>query len=98
MKQVAIYGAGGLGRLVLDILMQRRRCRPVAFLDSADAKHGSEVERLPVIGGPEKLATLRAAGVTGIIVAIGDNAERVRPRAGLGDSPAREHLALGEPW
>ena len=39
-EDVVIFGAGGLGSLVQDILQQGGRYRPVAFLDSNPAKHG----------------------------------------------------------
>jgi len=77
MIDVIIYGAGGLGRLVLDTLLQSDLYRPVAFLDSDRAKHGDSVDGLTILGGLEKLADLRAAGVTSAIVAVGDNRTRI---------------------
>jgi sugar O-acyltransferase (sialic acid O-acetyltransferase NeuD family) len=77
IEPVVIYGAGGLGSLVLDILEQAGRYRPVAFLDSNPARHGQVIMGLPVRGGLAQLDTLRAEGVTRAIVAIGDNAARV---------------------
>ena len=77
MDDVVIYGAGGLGCLVQDILLQRATNRPVAFLDSNPAKHGQIVMGLPVRGGTERIERLRDEGVTGVIVAIGDSVTRV---------------------
>ena len=77
MVDVVIFGAGGLGRLVLDILRQGRPCRPVAFLDSDADLHGTSVDGLPVAGGIDHVADLMRAGVAGGVVAIGDNHTRV---------------------
>lgn len=78
MAELAIFGAGGLGRLVHDILLQDRRWRPVALLDSDPAKQGKAIDGLTVRGGLEQLPALRRQGVSAAIVAIGDNRERVR--------------------
>lgn len=75
--KVAIFGAGGLGQIVHDILVASGRCRPVCFLDSDPAQHGRRINGLTVIGGPERLPELRRAGVRGVTVAIGDNPTRV---------------------
>jgi len=77
MEKVVIYGAGGLGCLVLDILEQAGRYRPVAFLDSNPQKHGRVVNGLPVRGGLEQIDALRKEGAGRAIVAIGDNVTRV---------------------
>lgn len=73
METVVIYGAGGLGCQVLDILRQAARYRPVGFLDSDPAKQGTVVADLPVRGGLEQIDGLRQAGVGGVVVAVGDN-------------------------
>ena len=77
MPDVVIFGAGGLGRMVLDTLRQSRRYRPVAFLDNDAALHGTAVDGLEVVGGLEKVAEFIAAGVAGGVVAIGDSPTRV---------------------
>jgi len=77
VKPLVIYGAGGLGQLVLDILIQTRRHQPVAFLDSDPARHGTTFEGLPVLGGMDALPALRARGVDRAVVAIGVSRERV---------------------
>ncbi len=77
MDDVLIYGAGGLGCLVQDILLQGAQYRPVGFLDSYPAKHGQTVMGLPVWGGPERIDQLLEEGVTGVVVAIGDGVTRV---------------------
>jgi sugar O-acyltransferase (sialic acid O-acetyltransferase NeuD family) len=77
MVDVVIYGAGGLGRMVLDILRHGRRSRAVAFLDSNPVLRGQIVDGLPVAGGLECVRELLRAGTRGAIVAIGDNYARV---------------------
>lgn len=77
MADVIIFGAGGMGRMVLDTLRQARRHRPVAFLDSALELHGTAVDGLEVLGGFEQLSALHKRGVRSAIVAIGDNVTRV---------------------
>jgi sugar O-acyltransferase (sialic acid O-acetyltransferase NeuD family) len=76
MTPVAIYGAGGLGAEVLDILQQAGRSQPVAFLDSNPRLHGRDVGGLPIVGGAPHIDQLRARGVRHILVAIGDNLTR----------------------
>lgn len=88
MPPVAIFGAGGLGCLVHDTVCQAAQHQPIAFLDSDPAKQHTRVQGLPVLGGFEALAELKARGVRHAIVAIGDNHTRPRianelERAGL---------------
>ena len=83
MSDTVIYGAGGLGCEVLDILEQAATHRPVAFLDSDPQRGGTQLSGLPVLGGPERLDELLAAGVRCAIVAIGDNATRAALAATL---------------
>ncbi len=77
MHDTLIFGAGGLGRQVLDILHQAGRYRPVCFLDSDPTLAGTEVAGVPVRGGLEQLEPLFQAGLRRAIVAIGDNFTRV---------------------
>lgn len=76
MEDLVIYGAGGLGAQVQDILRQAGQYRPVAYLDSDRTKHGTIIAGLPVQGGLERVDELLRAGVQHVIVAIGDNATR----------------------
>lgn len=76
MMDVVIYGAGGLGSQVQDILAQAGHVRVVGFLDSDREKHGRTVAGLPVLGGPGHADDLLRAGVRGVVVAIGDNVTR----------------------
>ncbi len=85
-----ILGAGGHGRVILDILRQAKEHNPVGFLDNSSGLHGRRVDGLPVLGGVEQLPELRDHGITGAIVAVGDNGAR---RA-LGETIERNEFQL----
>lgn len=76
-SRVLILGAGGHGRVVLDILLAERKYAVAGFLDNQRELHGRRIDGYPVLGGiaelPEIAARERAGGV---IVAIGDNGTR----------------------
>ena len=74
---VVIIGAGGHGKVVLDILRAAGTDRPVGFLDADPALTGSAINGLPVLGQINLLPKLRQK-VRGAIVAIGDNRARAR--------------------
>lgn len=78
MKDIVIFGAGGLGRLTRDILLQGALYRPIAYLDSDLSKHGQTLDGLTILGRLAVLSSARVAAIAGIVVAIGDSRERVR--------------------
>lgn len=72
-----IIGAGGHGRVVLDILNACNVVRPVGFLDSNTEIRGRRIDGVPVLGHPDQLEAIAAEHeVNAIIVAIGDNGIR----------------------
>ena len=74
-----IIGAGGHGKVVLDILRAGGRYEPVGFLDADPALAGTMVGGLPVLGAANLLPKLRQQQkVRAAIVAIGDNRTRAR--------------------
>jgi sugar O-acyltransferase (sialic acid O-acetyltransferase NeuD family) len=73
---IVIIGAGGHGRVVLDILQNSKHYHVRGFLDGNSAKHGQFVDGQPVLGDIALLQGLRDKGVSGAIVAIGDNPTR----------------------
>jgi sugar O-acyltransferase (sialic acid O-acetyltransferase NeuD family) len=76
-ERVLILGAGGHGRVVLDILLQARQYEVVGFLDSNSEIHGRRVDGIPVCGGLDELDRLRdELEIDGVLVAIGDNGTR----------------------
>lgn len=83
MQDIVIFGSGGLGRLVHDIVQQSQRYRVAAFLDSDSSRRGQYIDGVRVAGGLEMVNTLLRRGVRGAIVAIGDNRVRVELAARL---------------
>ena len=88
--RVLILGAGGHGRVVLDILQQLRRYDVVGFLDNNAAIHGRRVDGVLVRGAIVDLARWhRELDAQGVVIAIGDN--------GIRRGLARETVNLGIP-
>src|SRR5882762_570141 len=75
---VVIIGAGGHGRVVLDVLRSAGKFHVVGFIDADAGKSGGEVMGVPILGPIHLLQKLRKQDpqIKGAIVAIGDN--RVR--------------------
>ena len=72
-----IVGAGGHGRVVLDILLQAREHEVVGFIDSNSALTGRRVDGKTVFGNLEVLPHWqKKLSVDAAIVAIGDNGIR----------------------
>lgn len=75
--QALILGAGGHGRVVLDILLQQGRFNVAGFLDSNPELHGRRVDGLPVLGAIDELHTLAIEhNISGVVIAVGDNGTR----------------------
>lgn len=76
-KRVLILGAGGHGRVVLDILLQTGRHEVVGFLDNNADIHGRRIDGIPVLGCIDDLTPLAEEHeVEGVLIAIGDNGAR----------------------
>ena len=76
-RRVLIIGAGGHGRVVLDILLQAGIHQVVGLLDSNTDIHGRRVDGLPVLGDPEDLPLIAEQHqIDGVVIAIGDNGVR----------------------
>ncbi len=72
-----IIGAGGHGRVVLDIMLQAGEHDVAGFIDSNSALAGRRVDGREVFGDLGKLSMcVSELGVAGAIVAIGDNGVR----------------------
>ncbi len=77
-KIIIIYGAGGQGRVVLDILRSRKDVVTLGFLDSNADLHGSTMDGLPIMGDIASVSMLLSAYQDlSAIVAIGDNQARL---------------------
>ena len=74
--ECAIIGAGGHGRVVLDIMRNAARHEVVGFLDSDPQLHGRLMDGVQVLGPLQRLVSLKDERVRGAIVAIGHNGTR----------------------
>jgi UDP-perosamine 4-acetyltransferase len=72
LKKLAVVGAGGHARSVLDIALQNADYEIVGCIDPVPG----EVLGIPVIGGDSDLETLPARGVHCLFIALGDNRRR----------------------
>jgi sugar O-acyltransferase (sialic acid O-acetyltransferase NeuD family) len=73
-----VYGAGGHGKVVLDILERDDRVQIEGLVDDDPTRAGGELFGYRILGSGEALRRIRMSGVTGAIVAIGDNETRGR--------------------
>ncbi len=88
--RVVILGAGGHGKVVLEVLRRQDTAEVVGFLDDDPRTHGSQVSGAPIIGPISLLSDLAAQGVGFFVAAIGDNrvrAEKFRLGQELGLRP-----------
>ena len=76
--QVVVLGAGGHGKVVLDIIRAEGVYEPVGFVDADTRLTRTKVGGLPVFGPLNILPRLRQQKITHAIVAIGDNRTRLR--------------------
>jgi acetyltransferase EpsM len=76
--KVIICGAGGQGRVVLDILRAAGKYELAGFVDSSSERAGKTVAGLPVLGPANVLPKLRKQKIGHAIVAIGDTRVRLR--------------------
>ncbi len=76
---IVILGAGGHGKVVLDILRASNEYNVIGFLDADRSLAGSTIGDIPVLGAMNLLPKLRQQRkIAGAIVAIGDNRTRHR--------------------
>jgi|Wag4MinimDraft_16_1082657.scaffolds.fasta_scaffold00100_6 sugar O-acyltransferase (sialic acid O-acetyltransferase NeuD family) len=69
MRDIYIIGAGGHGKVVLDIINKSRQYQAAAFLDDDSSLHNEIINGLKVLGGSkEALADDKA-----VIIAVGNN-------------------------
>src|SRR4051812_36873815 len=80
-NQILIWGASGHARVVADIL-RLNGCEVAGFLDDMNpAKHGMRFCGSSIIGGKEKLKTLKESGVERICIGIGIGSARLEVSA-----------------
>lgn len=73
---ILVVGAGGHAKVVLDVLERMGTYEMVGLLDDNADRQGTMHAGHKVIGTLESLPQLRQEGVTGAIIALGDNARR----------------------
>lgn len=74
--KIAIIGAGGHGRVVLDIINSDNQFNVVGFIDANPSLQGKCVDKVPVIGDLSQISQFQELGIVAAVVAIGDNAIR----------------------
>lgn len=72
-EPIFLYGAGGHGRAVAEVVRRAGRYRIAAFLD--DAQTGA-VGDVPIVGGRTELGQLAGRGIVNGFVSVGNNADR----------------------
>ncbi|MBQ7251329.1 MAG: acetyltransferase [Kiritimatiellae bacterium] len=95
-KRIVIWGAGGHGHVVADILLRLDDWQIAGFVDNVHAK-GELVMGFPVLGDRGVLPALRADGVEALAVAIGDPAAH-EELMGAADHLGFEQPALVHPF
>ncbi|MCK5270014.1 MAG: hypothetical protein KAJ46_04485, partial [Sedimentisphaerales bacterium] len=76
--KIVIIGAGGHGRVVLDILRNNHQFEVAGFIDTNPALHRQFIDGIEVLGDLTVIQRLPEMGIGGAFVAIGDN--RVRQK------------------
>jgi sugar O-acyltransferase (sialic acid O-acetyltransferase NeuD family) len=77
--RVAIVGAGGYGRVALDVLLASGMGdRVLGFYDDAHAAISDKVRGYPVLGDVEMLKSMLSVEPVHVVVAITDNGARLR--------------------
>lgn len=71
--KIVIIGAGGQARIVYEILSYDRNIEVVAFVDNVVRGSDECIMGTPVMGDHSVLPRLLKNGVTGAIIAVGDN-------------------------
>jgi sugar O-acyltransferase (sialic acid O-acetyltransferase NeuD family) len=75
LKIIYVYGAGGHGKVVADVLRAARR--PLAgFLDDSACRHRASLFGLPVLDAREWISRIEAYDGIGVALGIGDNRAR----------------------
>ncbi len=93
-KSIVVWGGGGHGHVVVDLLRVLGGWDVVGFLDNLNPP-GARIMGVPVLGDADQLPRLRERGVAHVAVAIGDPAARAdmlaRARALGFDMPTLVH-------
>jgi sugar O-acyltransferase (sialic acid O-acetyltransferase NeuD family) len=74
--RVVVYGAGGHGKVVADVLLSAGKYEVLGFIDDAQVAAGATVLGLPVLGGAPWLEAQAAAGELSVALGVGVNDAR----------------------
>lgn len=74
--QIVIIGAGGHGKVVLDIVRAAGKYEAAGFVDSSADRAGKMIGGLPIFGPANVLPKLWQRGIRAAVVAIGDSRAR----------------------
>ena len=78
-RTLIIVGAGGHGKVLVDLVEQLPDWHLSGLLDDTPAKQSADIFGFPVVGGTDRLrATVAERGVDAAAIAFGDNATRRR--------------------
>ena len=77
LEPIVVWGGGGHGHVVVDLLRAVGGWNVVGILDSLNPK-GARIMDVPVLGDADQLPRLREQGVAHVAVAIGDPGARER--------------------
>ncbi|MEW6735526.1 MAG: acetyltransferase [Acidobacteriota bacterium] len=73
MKRIFVFGAGGHGKVVADILLTARLTGVAGFVDDNERLKGTKVIGLPVFGNSEWLQAEASTGKVAVALGIGEN-------------------------
>ena len=71
--KIVIVGAGGHGRVVLDIIRNNHQFEVAGFLDANPTLHQRKTDGVEVLGDISLVPRLSELGIGGALIAIGDN-------------------------
>ncbi len=75
-KQVFVYGAGGHGKVVADILMSKGDTELAGFADDREELWGTKILGLPVVGNGEWLRREAASSCVAVALGVGEGSSR----------------------
>jgi len=106
MEQIYVFGAGGHGKVIVDLIGRHESYRVAAIIDDRESLHGENVLGYPIIGRDALLAQDGVLKSVGCVVAVGANRTRQEISAWLcsngfelitvihPDSSVSEHVTL----
>ncbi len=74
--KIAIIGAGGHGRVVLDILKNNHQFDVAGFLDNNSALQHNQIDGIEVLGDISLISEFKQLNIGAAVIAIGDNRTR----------------------